>query len=864
MIGLRRPGLMVICGLLAMLLLLAEYWLLLNSARQRDTERFSQWGIYSLNTLNQRLQSALDFSALLAINHSNKPAELNSIFLAKIASETMRPGTPFNGVALIEEVPAERRAAFETRLNHPIQLIHNHRRIISPEKLRYYPIIGFLPNDANSLPQGLDLGSIPDMERDFELARNSGNPVLTGYREQDIASSRLVVIVPIQNSHGFLLLNLNHDHFLDLRLPNGGLFLHQLRLIAWEKGNNAQPLLLLDTNADLPRPNSAPTASFTSHIGGTQILFGTYRLRNQDTEPNHDNELEILALSAGSVCLLLAILYWLAYRNNQFKIQLTRQNEQLEKNNKILRQQISERIHSEQARTESEMRQRAILQASADAILLIDHAGIITDINPSAARLIGQSAETLEHLPVSTLFNELYDSKHQRNFEAVATNFEGMPFEAQLIRNDTSILPVEISLSRVVLPDDRFFLVVCRDISIRKEQEAALIRLKNSLAEQVEMQSRQLAALLDASPLAMAYIVNRHLKQVNHAFLDLFDCDESTAINFTTRQFFLSDEQYERTGQLLYKQLNDGQVVTTELQLQTGHGALIWCRLHGKALKPSVPGLGTIWLYQDFSAERASEDALRRAKEIAEESSRTKTEFLANMSHELRTPMHAILGFAEMGQNRASEAQQAKMQQYFQRILASGSRLLSLLNDLLDLAKMEVGRMEYHMEQDDLARHLQEACDELGFLAENNGIRLELNCHPSPLMAQFDGLRLGQVIRNLLSNAIKFSVPGGSIQIDAGILPNKEHPLIQVTVSDHGPGIPATELESIFDKFIQSSTTKTGAGGTGLGLAICREIIHAHQGEIRADNAPSGGAAFSFTLPFRSKLAPLEDPSHGT
>ena len=127
-----------------------------------------------------------------------------------------------------------------------------------------------------------------------------------------------------------------------------------------------------------------------------------------------------------------------------------------------------------------------------------------------------------------------------------------------------------------------------------------------------------------------------------HAFLDLFDCDESAAINFTTRQFFLSDEQYERTGQLLYKQLNEGQVVTTELQLQTGYGALIWCRLHGKALKPSVPGLGTIWLYQDFSAERASEDALRRAKEIAEESSRTKTEFLANMSHELRTPMHAV------------------------------------------------------------------------------------------------------------------------------------------------------------------------------------------------------------------------------
>jgi PAS domain S-box-containing protein len=624
-----------------------------------------------------------------------------------------------------------------------------------------------------------------------------------------------------------------------------------MRLIAWAKGSNDQPQLLLDSHPFLAHPASAPSSSLTSRLGGMDIQFCAYPLAEDGLTSS--NDLAILGLPAGVALMLLAFMSRLSYRNNLFQKQLTHQNAQLEQNNQMLRQQITERIHSEQARTESEMRQKAILQASSDAIMLIDHGGVITNVNPSAVRLVGQSAHSLEHLPAASLFPELYDNERQHNFELVASRFEGMPFEAQLVRGDSSKLPVELSLSRVVLPDDLFFLVVFRDISIRKEQEAALIRLKNSLAEQVEMQSRQLAALLDACPLAMAYIVDRHLKQVNHAFLELFDCDEPHAINFTTRQFFLSDEQYDRTGRQLYHLLNEGKVITTELQLQTGKGELIWCRLHGKALNPSVPGLGTIWLYQDFSSERAAEDALRAAKELAEESSRSKTEFLANMSHELRTPMHAILGFAEMGQKRALSSGEEKIQQYFQRIMSSGDRLLSLLNDLLDLAKMEVGRMEYKMADEDLARHLREICDELTGMAENNDLHIETDIAPQPLIAHFDSLRIGQVMRNLLSNAIKFSPPSSRILVKAGIVQSAGYPVVRVQVADQGSGIPVNELESIFDKFIQSSSTKTGAGGTGLGLAICREIIHAHQGEIFAENIPGGGAEFSFTFPLQPR-----------
>jgi len=860
MIGMRRPGHIAISVVFAVLLLLGEYWLLQNNARQRHTERLRLWGAYSLNTLNLRMQSALDFAVILARtprDSASPTADILPQVSAAVAANTL-----FDGVALVQEVSDRQRPAFEVRQNHPIQTLQNHHSRVSPQKSYYYPVIDYMPDDANSFARGLDLGAASGWNAKFTQAENTTKPVLAAYREPDAASSRIDVLVAMPQDHRYLLLNLSQERLLDIPLPNGDAFLHNMRLIAWEKDNNDRPLLLLDSHPNLAAPTEAPVASLSSKLGGMEILLGTYSLNDNVTIG--DSPLAILWLSAAGALLLLALLSRLAYRNDALQAQSAQQNTQLAQNNQILRQQITERMHSEQARTESEMRQRAILEASSDAIILIDHNGIITNANPAAARLAEQSAESLTLLPVGVLFSELYDSNRQYNFQAIASNFEGMPFEAQLICSSTRKLPVELSLSRVVLPDDMFFMAVFRNISVRKEQEAALIRLKNSLAEQVEMQSRQLAALLDASPLAMAYIVDRHLKQVNHAFLELFDCDESTAISFTTRQFYLSDEQYERTGRQLYHLLNEGKVLTTELQLQTGSGNLIWCRLHGKALNPSVPGLGSIWLYQDFSSERAAEDALRAAKELAEDTSRSKTEFLANMSHELRTPMHAILGFAEMGQSRAEQAQQEKIRLYFERILSSGNRLLSLLNDLLDLAKMEVGRMEYHLEENDLEPQLRETCEELGSQAEIHGIHITLDCQPTPLFAQFDALRISQVMRNLLSNAIKFSAQGGGIEISARILSGTPHPLVQVSVSDHGPGIPHTELESIFEKFIQSSSTKTGAGGTGLGLAICREIIHAHQGKIWAENATTGGAIFCFTLPQRARQHSSEDRQHGT
>jgi PAS domain S-box-containing protein len=259
---------------------------------------------------------------------------------------------------------------------------------------------------------------------------------------------------------------------------------------------------------------------------------------------------------------------------------------------------------------------------------------------------------------------------------------------------------------------------------------------------------------------------------------------------------------------------------------------------------------------QEMVAEQTAD--LLRAKDVAERANHTKSEFLANMSHELRTPMHAVLSFAALGEEKAAAGSTEKLGRYFQRIRQSGERLLMLLNNLLDLSKLEAGKMHVELAQHDLLPLIEEAGAELETLFNQRDLKLQIGPAHCSTEAICDPTRFAQVIHNLLSNAIKFSPDGGQISItfdrsaisagrrtDDGTL----LPTLRITVSDQGVGIPPGELDSIFDKFVQSSKTKSGAGGTGLGLSICREIMNAHRGTIEACNNPERGASFILQLP---------------
>ncbi len=236
---------------------------------------------------------------------------------------------------------------------------------------------------------------------------------------------------------------------------------------------------------------------------------------------------------------------------------------------------------------------------------------------------------------------------------------------------------------------------------------------------------------------------------------------------------------------------------------------------------------------------------LVKAKEAAEDANRAKSEFLANVTHELRTPMHSILSFSSLGQKKKDSASSEKIGNYFKRINQSGQRLLDFVNDLLDLSKMEAGRTDFAPRLNNLKETLKHCLSQFDTLLLEK--RIEVNvCNKQAIpLCYFDQISISQVLTNLISNAIKFSPEDSNINISLKY--DKE--FLYFEISDKGPGIPETEIEHIFEKFIQSSKTRTGAGGTGLGLSICKQAILQHNGLIWAENEVSSGACFHFKIP---------------
>jgi len=241
--------------------------------------------------------------------------------------------------------------------------------------------------------------------------------------------------------------------------------------------------------------------------------------------------------------------------------------------------------------------------------------------------------------------------------------------------------------------------------------------------------------------------------------------------------------------------------------------------------------------------------AHKTAKEKAEHADKVKSEFLANMSHELRTPMNSIIGFARQCLQYMDTWEEEDLRQSLGIIQSSGERLLVLLNNLLDLAKLEAKSHVFFFEEKSINQLIVQCLEEVSSLYRAKSIIVipRLSKELDTLLVRVDQSKICQLIINLLSNAIKFSPEKSTIILES----KNTEDLWQLIVLDSGPGIPTGEEESIFNKFIQSSKTKTGAGGTGLGLAISKEIARGHQGDIEAENRAEGGAKFILTAPIQ-------------
>lgn len=289
-----------------------------------------------------------------------------------------------------------------------------------------------------------------------------------------------------------------------------------------------------------------------------------------------------------------------------------------------------------------------------------------------------------------------------------------------------------------------------------------------------------------------------------------------------------------------------GRTLEIEAKRKNGNVFPVELSISSTKLDTGWHGIGVI---RDITERRNAETKIIEASEAAENASRTKSEFLANMSHEIRTPLNSIIGTTELLADTKLNSEQSK---YLELMHSSGERLLALVNDILDISRIEAGKMTLENISFNIRNSLKRVIDTLVPRAEKKG--LELSCDISdnvPAYLKGDPNRLQQIIVNLVGNSIKFT-ESGSIKLFAERTDiSKDNVVVSFSVIDTGIGIPPAKLESIFNSFSQADPSVTRRfGGTGLGLAISRKLVHLMNGDISVDSQLEQGSTFSFTAEF--------------
>ena len=314
-------------------------------------------------------------------------------------------------------------------------------------------------------------------------------------------------------------------------------------------------------------------------------------------------------------------------------------------------------------------------------------------------------------------------------------------------------------------------------------------------------------------------------------------------------QLLVPDEDRSEYGQRMALRMQ-GVAEQYEVSFRRKDGRRFWAEVNGSPLRDAAGRIvGTVGAVMDITERKRIEEQLVAAVDASEDASRAKSAFLANMSHELRTPLNAIIGYSEMLQEDLRERGAADLVPDMAKIHGAGKHLLRLINDILDVSKIEAGKMDLLPEVFDVATVVRDVAATIGPLAQARGNTLEVRCAQSIGFMNADLTRVRQVLLNLLSNAAKFT-EGGRISLEVDRMAMNEEAWMRFRVRDTGIGMTPEQLARLFKAFTQADVSTTRKyGGTGLGLVISRQLCQMMGGEVTVDSAPGTGSTFTVLLP---------------
>lgn len=471
------------------------------------------------------------------------------------------------------------------------------------------------------------------------------------------------------------------------------------------------------------------------------------------------------------------------------------------------------------------------LENFSDAVFWTRSNGEFFFVNKSACSLLGYSKEELLNMSVTDISPELTLEKWNESWNQLKEK-KSFTFQSMHLTKEKRLLPVEITINYMVYNGKEYNYAIVKDISERLKSE-------NALSEEIHW--RRL--LMEESRDGMVILEgDGSVFETNRAFAEMLGY---TVEEIQKMYVWDWDANFNRQQLLEMIQCSDFRGVLFETKQKCKDGTILNIEINSNLMAYSGKKL-VFCVCRDITEKKRYADELLKAKITAEEASLTKNEFLATMSHELRTPLNSIIGFSEIlkGEDfgKINEAQA----EYIDYISKSGKHLLNVINDILDLSKIEAGRMELNYEQFYLLDSINEVKMSLTPLAIKKRVDLDLELTSLPETIIADRTKLQEIIYNLASNAIKFTPEKGKVTIKA----STDDRLISISIQDTGIGISTADMDKLFQPFKQIKPYMNHElEGTGLGLAITKKFIEMHGGRISVQSKPGDGSSFTFTIP---------------
>lgn len=498
---------------------------------------------------------------------------------------------------------------------------------------------------------------------------------------------------------------------------------------------------------------------------------------------------------------------------------------------------ITEFKQREQAFGESEERHRRLMQTLPDAVV-IHSGGKIAFVNPAAIDLFGARSHTqlVGRSSLELVHPDSREDDSRRAHQVLAERRILPPVEQKRIRLDGSTIDVETRSVFINWNGKPALLGVMRDLTDRNQAQDFL--------RQSEERYRQLVEL---SPDSIHVTSGDRIVFVNSAGVKLFGADlAEQIIGRSMFEFSHPDEHAEiRERQKLV--LSGISTPMTEQRRVRLDATMFWAAVISIPLTWQGQPASLV-VTRDITHQKYAEEGLKEAKDAAELANRSKTEFLANMSHELRTPLNAVIGFSEIMKDEMFGAiGHHNYLGYVNDIHESGTHLLKVINDLLDLSKVEAGKMAASLEMVDVAKAIKSSLRTVEGRAFECGISITTKIeHALPGMLA-DERMIKQILMNLLSNAVKFTPEGGKIRVRARVSPGGE---IEISVTDTGIGIARADIETVMAPFGQVENILTRKfDGTGLGLPLTRSLVELQGGELRLLSKRGMGTKVTIRLP---------------